>query len=285
MLTILLSLVFLSTSFLVTVLSANYAVYMMENKKVNNLAKKASSISDAAAESMHTDRQKVFAPQSFSIEQSVSKKRLSSNGVFQNTLTKIGGADYKEGFKKFIETLRKVQKGGLGAVKTSYMWVINTLKPMDETTYEEKQEQKRKQVEAGETIEKVISIKSEKEVEIEQVKIDEEKQDNTDLLEKLETKQEGGMIMEEKEQKPATIGIEKTAKLQNGMTIFEKLETRVLSKLQDVGMEHYDIWLELGDLYVKFDHYDKAKEIYALVLKHADGRIKEMARNKLIGLS
>jgi hypothetical protein len=67
--------------------------------------------------------------------------------------------------------------------------------------------------------------------------------------------------------------------------IFEKLENKVLLKLQNSGMSDYDIWLELGDLYVKYNETKKAMEIYALVLKHSVDEIqKEKAMNKLIGL-
>ncbi|NJS41226.1 hypothetical protein HC766_02480 [Candidatus Gracilibacteria bacterium] len=37
-------------------------------------------------------------------------------------------------------------------------------------------------------------------------------------------------------------------------------------------MADYDIWLDLGDLYAKYGEDKKAKEIYALVLKHAQER-------------
>jgi hypothetical protein len=44
--------------------------------------------------------------------------------------------------------------------------------------------------------------------------------------------------------------------------------------------------LELGNLYLKFEENEKAKEIFALVLRHSkeDPEIRETARNNLIGL-
>lgn len=69
------------------------------------------------------------------------------------------------------------------------------------------------------------------------------------------------------------------------MGLFEKMENRILKKLQKSGMSDYDIWLELGDLYVKYNETKKAMEIYALVLKHSTEDLqKEKAMNKLIGL-
>lgn len=78
-------------------------------------------------------------------------------------------------------------------------------------------------------------------------------------------------------------GVEKT---HSDYKTFSRLEQKILKRLQDDGMQHYDIWLELGQLYLKYDQTEKAKEVFALVLKHApqDSKIKEIARNELIGL-
>ena len=67
---------------------------------------------------------------------------------------------------------------------------------------------------------------------------------------------------------------------------FKRLEAKILAKLKEMGMNRYDIWLELGNLYLKFEENEKAKEIFALVLRHSkeDPEIRETARNNLIGL-
>jgi hypothetical protein len=70
-----------------------------------------------------------------------------------------------------------------------------------------------------------------------------------------------------------------------GLSAFDNLENRILSKLKESGMSNYDIWLELGDLYLKYNENKKAMEVYALVLKHSKNeKHKEMARNGLIGM-
>lgn len=74
-------------------------------------------------------------------------------------------------------------------------------------------------------------------------------------------------------------------KAEPNMTMFEKMELRILNNLKESGMTNYDIWLELGALYKKFGQNEKAKEVFALVLKHAGDTNKERARNELIGLS
>jgi len=49
-------------------------------------------------------------------------------------------------------------------------------------------------------------------------------------------------------------------------------------------LRDYNIWLQLGELYLKYDEPEKAKEIFALVLKQASGEAKEIARNHLLSL-
>jgi hypothetical protein len=88
----------------------------------------------------------------------------------------------------------------------------------------------------------------------------------------------------------ATIGLSSVSKStesgHNGdRSLFEKVENRILEKLKTSGLNNYDIWLELGELYVKYDEKEKATEVFALVLKHTtDEHQKEQARNFLIGL-
>ena len=66
---------------------------------------------------------------------------------------------------------------------------------------------------------------------------------------------------------------------------YEKIENSILKRLQEVGLNNYDIWLELANHYQKHQENEKAKEIYAMVLKHAQGKEKEMAMNGLIALN
>ncbi len=67
--------------------------------------------------------------------------------------------------------------------------------------------------------------------------------------------------------------------------LFIKLENRLLEKLKQSGMSNYDLWLELGDLYHKYDDNKKAMEIYALVSKHSkDDKQRQFAINKQIGI-
>ena len=70
------------------------------------------------------------------------------------------------------------------------------------------------------------------------------------------------------------------------LSAFEKMEIRILKQLKESSMANYDIWLQLADLYLKYDQKDKAKDVYALVLKHAKADIERTrARNGLIALA
>ncbi len=67
--------------------------------------------------------------------------------------------------------------------------------------------------------------------------------------------------------------------------LYQKLEARILENLRSTGLNNYSVWMQLGKLYEKYEEREKAVEIYALVLKHSDGKEKELARNKLIALT
>jgi hypothetical protein len=91
----------------------------------------------------------------------------------------------------------------------------------------------------------------------------------------------------EKDNPTATIGMESTIPNKDTVELssFQKLEARLYEKLKQSGMSNYDIWLELGDLYHKYDDNKKAMEIYAVVSKHTkDEKQRQIAINKLIGL-
>jgi hypothetical protein len=85
----------------------------------------------------------------------------------------------------------------------------------------------------------------------------------------------------------ATIGTTGSAsrKIEEDMTMFEKLEHRLIEKLKQSNMSDYDTWLELGDLYLKYGENKEAMEIYALVMKHSkQEEVVQIAKNRLIGL-
>ena len=91
----------------------------------------------------------------------------------------------------------------------------------------------------------------------------------------------------------ATIGmVGKLPQNTEEMTPFEKQENKILTKLQslqenNMGLNHWDLWLDLGDLYGKYAQKDKQKEIYTFILSKADNsdKEKELATFRLIGMN
>lgn len=85
----------------------------------------------------------------------------------------------------------------------------------------------------------------------------------------------------------ATINLAKEieGKSEEEMSLFEKLENKIIDSLKKADMQDWKIWLDLALLYQKHNQTQKALEIYALVLKHGTGREKDMARDGLIALS
>lgn len=91
----------------------------------------------------------------------------------------------------------------------------------------------------------------------------------------------------------ATIGmVGNSTKNREEMTPFEKQEEKIVKKLQtlqenNLGLNHWDLWLELGDLYGKYAQKDKQKEVYTFILGNADNsdKEKELATFRLIGMN
>ena len=72
---------------------------------------------------------------------------------------------------------------------------------------------------------------------------------------------------------------------QKKQTLFKKMEDQILEELKEKGLNRYDIWLKLAQLYEKYAQQKKAVEVYAMILKHSKTEEKIIARNKLIALA
>lgn len=83
----------------------------------------------------------------------------------------------------------------------------------------------------------------------------------------------------------ATIGLASGSKPRSQTVEFEKEEQKILLRLQDSDLKDYAIWLELGDLYGKYEEHAKQRETYSFVLKNGVGKEKNLAMNKLIAMN
>jgi len=286
MVTILVSLLCAVAFFLITVLTINYAVFALEHHKIDDMVKTVGH----TVHNSNTDF--VEEEEGFSISKSLNRRKMFGMVGTENALAKVRNMDYSSLAKKFFTVINHLRKDTWSTIKTFFKWIISTLKPADETTFSQKVEFRRKQDEIEETAEKVASINNsgakygastfahnnrpQPTMEEEVFEMIEDENIMTDNLEGEEGRKSNATL---------SFASEKEEEKSQEMSVFEKLEMRVLNKLKNAGMDNYDIWLELGDLYAKFDEKEKAKEVYALILKHSQGGLKEMARNRLIGLS
>lgn len=111
--------------------------------------------------------------------------------------------------------------------------------------------------------------------------------------EKIEKNEEFEQNQNSNSNQTATIGmVGGVVKNPDEMTPFEKQENKILTKLQtlqenNLGLNHWDLWLDLGDLYGKYAQKDKQKEIYTFILSKANNsdKEKELATFRLIGMN
>lgn len=272
--------------FLLTVLITSYAIFLWESERINNLARSSDSGEVSSGILTKNNANRGFTSLGFKKFKFSDRKKKVSEDNADNSVILMGDEDGGE--NKYMEIIKTTKDKFLEVIKKVYEYLINLYK--SSKTEEEKLKERvaqQKQEEIDEVVERVARAGSEIK-DTETVILEEEYYAENDS---------GAMLTDEEEQKKeslegqkdveaATLNIAgKKSSDPEEMSVFEKLEARVLSKLKGDGLDNYDIWLELGDLYLKFGEKEKAREIFALVLKHADGNVKEMARNKLIGLN
>lgn len=240
--------------FLAAAMLASYALWYYENQKVLDLANHIKANNQSSSILNTGMGKRAFS--TFDLNASIAKSKTVAKNLADATVRGVSG---------IASTVSKSDI--LGKVGTATKKTITSLtdglgglvKPVRDA--------------ANEDVEKM----PEPELTVEEIK----QQQYEDDVDKI--------IEEEVVEKPAsraTIDLASNADRAEGedMTVFEKLELRILNRLKESGMTNYDIWLELGGLYKKFGQQDKAREVFALVLKHAGGKNKEIASNELIGL-
>jgi hypothetical protein len=267
---------FVSTSVfgLVIVIILNYAIHSWENLKVDDLTSRIVHSQKNILNKSSVNR----GFTSFDLSRSLPKK------IQERALVVVSEkSEYPEWIKRTLKEIDFARKNLFSATKKMIAYLFSLSKPAEIVDYEKEDEENKKKGEVDHVIQKVSNISQKKA----QSSLDK------DFPLKLEepTKENDSIeISNAKNQDMATIGIAASASKiteqskDSNSSVFEKLESRILLKLKDSGLENYDIWLELGELYVKFEEKEKAKEIFALILKHSHGKQKEIARDKLIGL-
>lgn len=255
-------------------MALNYSLYEYENKAVENLAEGIKPTKKSILNQKNREVSPMLMLPGKKITSQIQSHMLR-NEDSEKSVVKM--------FEKIREFSFDLQKNTTRAAGNSFAYLVSLTKPIDQA----KQEDTLKVLEDEKTL---LNAKDNEVGESSQVKDRVVRISKPTSAESLSKPKETPNLPEEHKEETleeATLNIVSNADKESSeeMGLFEKLENRILKKLQNTGMSDYDIWLELGDLYVKYNEVKKAMEIYALVLKHSnDEAQKEKAMNKLIGL-
>lgn len=222
-------------------------------------------------------------------------KQKNGLNIFNKNLNKnnFGKFDLNKSIKKSknlvanllkdtADQFQKIQKTEILQTKN----VINSLKNLKEPTKNVFYSITSliKPIKKGEKEEEAV-VNLEQEIKKEEIY----KEEVQNMVDKVEQKQNESGAKNIVNNTTATIDMatQRQVNIKKDEKTFAYLEQKIMKKLQESGMQNYDIWLELGKFYLKYEQEEKAKEIFALVLKHApqDSKTKEAAKNELIGLA
>ncbi len=284
------SLVLLVLFICLTLFTLSFTIYKWENDKI-------STLTDKIKPSEKNILNKRLALKSSSpivdIPKSKKKKAIKAvskaSKVYKNSISSLQKNDYPEWVNSSVGEISKFKNNSWKSTKKLVSHLISLTKPIEEAKAEEEKktltEKILKKLPGNYTPDiyddNFDEIKARKEIakkDVSEVEKEKEEKLEKEVIKEISTAQKA---------QQATLGLASKLKTDKDedLGLFEKLETKLLAKLQDSGMADYDIWLDLGDLYAKYGEDRKAKEIYALVLKHSQEKnLKERATNKLIGL-
>jgi hypothetical protein len=271
MITLVVSFFTLLTFATIAVLCLHYAFYLYENRKIEDLTRKIQPRNT-------TDMmQRKYADRSFTsrdMGENITKTSKALQPIQAETRRVMGmmtsnGSSWLQKIQLFLTNLRyqfwpQIQR----------LWQnsFSLLRPMHHDDQDEV-EQATEIIPAG-------GQKDDLEM-VEQLKQDQ----INDLVEKV-------ISQTESEFQGATVHTNAKAATKKPLledpeqkALFDKLESKLLNRLKEVGLKHFDIWLQLGQLYEKYEEYGKATEIYNMILKNSEGREKDFARDRLIAIS
>jgi hypothetical protein len=270
---------------LLLILTLNYSVYTWESKKIEDLSSKIrpNQTEDILLKSSAS---RGFTSKDLSGLTTTgvkSKILLSAGNFYDRTMILIKDHEYPTWFTKMSKIFTDLRHDTWKTLKRFLAYLMSLTRPVEKNADPRTQAmEERKMSEIEEVVERVNEVnRQEKEVDENILNTAEAKIQGIDAFEPADPR----TVEEKGETQLATLNLLSGTKGDEDKAgVLEKLENRLLGKLKEAGLGNYDLWLELGELYFKFNEKEKAKEIYALVLKHAEGKPKEMARDRLIGL-
>ncbi len=265
------------------VLIINYLIISWESQKVDALA---SQIKHSSYEENSILYKSDVSREFTSLDLiKVSKAGINkATNIYDKTLVKITSQEYPNWINRVVEELTKLRQNFIKTVRGWIKYIVSLSKPAVEETKHDKVNAFREKIKMEEIEDFVDKVVDNNLSQANSLTVLED-QSLSKLDEKMDVADNSTL-----ENKTATLNLasnpNRAAQAGEGAGIFEKLENRILQKMKDVGLGNYDLWLELGQLYLKYGEKEKAVEVFALVLKHTqDEGQKDLARNQLIGLN
>jgi len=279
MVMVLVSLLFIILFLVAGLLSLNYSIFLWENKKVNDLTsriKPSPEVSSNDALLQKNTASRGFTSLDMNDSVSVSRAIQTSNPGERMMSDISPNSELPTWVARTLDFLKKLRTNFWTQFINFSKYLISLAKPAEHVKEEDREKAEVKKAEVHEVIEKVINTPKE----------DVEDREDQKTVFHTNPKSSQSEVPEYKSS-VATISFASGNDEKNelDMTMFEKMENKILQKLKEEGMNHYDIWVDLGKLYEKYNEKGKAKEVYALVLRHSQGNERDFARDRLIEIS
>ncbi len=308
MLIIFISLLLTISLSLVLLILLNYAIVSWEQTQVENLTKqiRPESNSDNILKKTVSSHKftNVDLKNSLRLSREVSTIKQTASKLYTKTIALIQSQDYVSWWEKIKVELESLRKDWWATLKSWWHFLLSLAQPLTtNVTFDANKNQSLKEEKQKQEMVKVVTkIKQTSATETNNSsnvnQIDDasntfEIVSSPDGFSKPVTTETNKALKTEKIYEPtrkeevATLNLATNQQISNrdkDMTNFERLERKILDRLQETGLRDYNIWLQLGEFYLKYDEPEKAREIFALVLKQANGEAKEIARNRLLSL-
>ncbi len=265
---ILISLFFIVLFGFLSALNLSFSIYNWEKNRVDEITKnfvpqETNNIMANRAE--YSSSIQTTDASKFKKKMKIPKK---IGDFYQSSMVVLSKQDYKGWFNKFLFNLKKVVSNFELYSKYSLNYVLKLIKRKDDSITETEVD-----VESvdniHETVEKVKSLSKPPSSFL-----------NRDEL--IDVKE---VTRESEKSNNATIDMVADDKITKDKNIYNRLEDVILEKLKSNGMDCWPVWMELAAHYEKYKEFDKAIEIFAMVMKNSKGSEKNIAKDKLIALS
>ena len=259
---------------LLIALTINYSVVIWENKRITDLTSKIKPDSEFNNSVLDKD------PNSHSftsrdLGDSVSKTKSIQPANFDaRKLVQVSSDDIPKWAKTLWNFLMNLRANFFSQIKRLVVYLFSLVKPPLQDNFAQQQQE---QVEVSVVVEKVKNATDKEADSLALTTVD-----NSVIIDSVSVE-----VVQDKHEVVPDFLNKKTEKEDQvkDTGLFDKLEDKILEKLKKVGLSNYDIWLDLANLYEDFEQKEKAMEVYTMILKHADGKEKDMARDRLISIN